>query len=308
MPKPFDQIFKEIAEGDPRGLLDPFGSLPLGVEAKVEIVDREQVVESLYVDQAFRVETESGAWIEHFEVTTSVPADLKDRFAKYGFLLGMGSKLPVKSSLILLSPRHAPKTINCFHVLDLGTVRIEVEFRVIRLWELDAGKILGDARPELLPFVPAVNSSEEQLAMAAERIRATGDIAMRAAFRMLGGLRFGKNDWKLILERLPAMWWTEQIVRDSSLYEIVRDMGVEEGIAQGVGKGIEQGREQGQMEARRGDIRRCLKLRFPSIGALEELDAISDLAKLDELFENAVTTPRAELFFAMLRGDAARQI
>jgi hypothetical protein len=208
----------------------------------------------------------------------------------------MGYKLPVRSSLILLSPRHAPKAINPIHRLDLGTVKIEVEFRVIKQWELDAGKILRDERPELLPFVPVVESSEEQMALAAERIRATGDIAMRAAFQTMGGLRFGKNDWKMILERLPAMWWTEQIFRDSSMYDIVMDMG------------IEKGREQGQIAARRGAIRDCLKLRFPSAGPLDELDAISDPKTLDKLFEKAVTTPKAELFLALLRRQAGRRI
>jgi hypothetical protein len=289
MPKPFDQIFKAIAEGDPRGLLDLFGSVPLEVDAKVEIVERELTSEPLYVDQAYRVETKEGTWIEHFEVTARVPSDLNDRFAKYGFVLAMAHRLPVKSTLILLSRRHAPNVIDPVHRLNLGTVKIEVEFRVIRLWTLDGGKILAENRPRLLPFVPMVESTGEQVAEAAQRIMETGDGSLRAAFRMLGGLRFGMNDWKLILERLPAMWWTEQIARDSSMYDIVLDMGIEKGV------------RKGRIATLRGDIRKCLKLRFPSIGPLRELDTISDKATLDRLFRGAVLAPKPESFLALMR-------
>ncbi len=310
MPKQFDQVFKAIAEGDPRGLLDLFGSLPLDAEARVQTVEREQLGEPLYVDQAYLVETEGKTWVEHFEVTTRVPPDMKDRMAKYGFTLAMGYKLPVRSSLVLLSPRHSPKILVPRHKLDLGTVKIEIEFRVIKLWQIDGGKILAAHRPRLLPFVPLAESTGEQIAMAAKRIGETGSITLKAAFGAMGGLRYGKNEWTILLERLPDMWWTEQILRDSSMYEIAVDYGIKQGkkqgLEEGIEKGIEKGKQAGLLAGRRGAIRDVLKLRFPTIGPLDQLDAISNARTLDKLLREAATATKPQSFLVLLRGNAAK--
>jgi len=42
--KPYDRLFKSLAEDDPRGLLHLFGSLPLDAEAEVEALEREQTL------------------------------------------------------------------------------------------------------------------------------------------------------------------------------------------------------------------------------------------------------------------------
>ena len=57
MPGPYDRLFKTLAEDDPRGLLHLFGSLPLEVEAEIQVIDRELNLPTLSVDHVYRVRT-----------------------------------------------------------------------------------------------------------------------------------------------------------------------------------------------------------------------------------------------------------
>jgi hypothetical protein len=70
MPKPYDRLFKSLAEGDPRGLLHLFGSLPLDAEAEVQALEREQNLPLLSVDHAYVIRTPQREWLAHFEVQT----------------------------------------------------------------------------------------------------------------------------------------------------------------------------------------------------------------------------------------------
>ncbi len=310
-------MFKALAESDPRGLLDLFGSLPLTADARITLVDRELVAQPLFVDHAYRIESGGEKWVEHFEATTRVPGNLKDRFARYCYALAMGCKLPVRSSLVLLSPRHAPKDLVPVHRLDLGALKMEVEFRIIRLWELDAGKIIAEQRPKLLAWVPLLNCTERQIAAVSRRVMKADDPSLIATFEAWGGLRFGEDQWKLLGERIK-MNFTPEAIEDikgiptpiaDAMWRAIRKGRLEgklEGKLEGRLEGKLEGKLEGDLKARRDSIRTCLALRFPSLGKVAELDSISDESTLEQLLREAVTAGKPDSFLKLLSSQSKK--
>lgn len=108
MAKPYDRLFKTLAEDDPRGLLRLFGSLPLDVEAEVRALEREVAAPALAVDHAYQVRTAEREWLEHYEVQTRYRQDVPERLVRYGVFLALRTGLMVYTTLALLVERYAP--------------------------------------------------------------------------------------------------------------------------------------------------------------------------------------------------------
>jgi len=72
----------------------------------------------------------------------------------------------------------------------------------------------------------------------------------------------------------------------------------EEGLQQGVQQGMQQGIQRGQILSNQKSILEALKLRFKRVpaGLREEIQSISDLAKLQSLHRAAITSPTMDAF------------
>ena len=268
MAKPYDRLFKSFAEDDPRGLLHLFGSLPLDTAAEVEALGREQNLPTLAVDHVYRVKTADREWLVHFEVQTRYKSDVPQRLAWYGVSLGLGFRLPLEIVLVLLVEKQAPAATPPSHRIDLGGLHVEVEFRTVRLWEIDPRPVLEAHRPSLLPWVTLMRRSPEALEQAARQITARRDLKAAAEFVVLGGLRYDKNDLTEMLGRIGAML-TEEMLEESSYYQMI----------------IETGR----LKEARKVLHRLLALRFPALAEHPDLGRITQLDRLEDLLEAVVT-------------------
>src|SRR5262249_51089849 len=142
----------------------------------------------------------------------------------------------------------------------------------------------------LLPWMTLMQTTPEQLANIARQIGQSRDSGLALQFAMLGGLRYDKSDLQELLARANPMI-TEEMIRESSAWELLfggaveqgRVQGLEQGRVQGLEQGLEQGREEGQsagrIEEARHLVQRILGVRFPEIQAESEVSAIVDAEK-----------------------------
>ena len=142
MSKPYDRLFKTLAEDDPRGLLHLFGSVPLEVEAEVRAVEREVAAPALEVDHVYHVQTAKEEWLEHYEVQTRYKSDVPERLVWYGVTLTLRSRLPVRTTLVLLAERYAPRRVRATGQVKMGCLEMISRYRVVRVWRLEAAMVL----------------------------------------------------------------------------------------------------------------------------------------------------------------------
>jgi len=106
---------------------------------------------------------------------------------------------------------------------------------------------------------------------------------------------------------------TEEMLEESSYYQMILEKGIEKGIERGIERGIEKGIEKGiergidkgiaagRIEEGRRMLRRLLVLRFPGLESLPEIDTITDPERIEGLLEAVVTAPDAETARAAVR-------
>lgn len=297
MARPYDRLFKTLAEDDPRGLLHLFGSLPLDVEAEVRALEREVAAPALAVDHVYEVRTAEGEWLEHYEVQVWYKSDLPERLVRYGVSLALNTWLPVRTTLVLLVDRHAPRRVPSRGLVRKGSVEMVSRYRVVKLWEIDPAAALELDRPSLLPWVVLMRPSERAVRSAASRIARREDPKLAAEFVLLGGLRYDREDLRSMLGRLGAML-TDEIIRQSSFYQMI----LEEGIEKGIDKGIEKGIEKGTVAEARSNLKLVLSLRFPGLENRPELDSIEDRQRLEGLLAAVVKAADREAAEVAIRG------
>ncbi len=153
---------------------------------------------------------------------------------------------------------------------------------VARCWPLDKSRIL--------PLVPLLKVSPEQLWQAAEGIAKSQDETRRLEFLTLGGLRYDKGQLRKLLEAAMLNILTPELIRESSFFEIMREA-VEPMIA-----------ADNQIIGARRALRRVLKVRFPGLETAPELDNIHDVDRLESLIEMAAgETERSKMESAIQR-------
>ncbi len=324
-------MFKSLAEDDPRGLLFLFAGVSLTEEVEIDPLPREVTAPALQVDHVYRVKIGGCEWIWHIEVQTHYKSDLPQRMLRYAMLLAL--KYPgveIRSTLVLLVECAAPRSVPSGMETDLGALRIQSIYQVIRMWELDPKPALDSERPGLLPWVGLMQSSAKEFLTALRRVEASGDPKLRAQAVLLGGLRYDKEGIRELLGRIGNMFITADILRESSVTkDFIRELeenaiasglakgmakGMEEGVRQGIEKGIQQGIEkgiqqgiekgiqqgiergieQGRVEEARRLIRAYVTVRFPTLGDLPQLNLVADAGRLEELMRELVAADSLE--------------
>ena len=297
--KTFDSAFKSLAEDDPRGLLFLFAGVPLTEDATIEPLPREVTAPALQVDHVYRVKIGDREWIWHIEVQTHYKSDLPQRMLRYALLLAL--KYPgteIRSTLVLLAERGTPRSVPPGVKADLGGLKVQSNYQVIRMWELDPKPALESDRPGLLPWIGLMHASPEEFVTALHRVEASGDPKLRAQAVLLGGLRYDKEGIRELLGRISNMFITKEILRESSVSkDFIRELeeeAIASGMATGMAKGMAQGIEQGRIDEARRMIRTFVGIRLPGLGNLPELDAVSDAGRLEGLMRDLVEADSPE--------------
>ena len=253
--KPYDQAFKFLAEQDAEALLLLLGELLPGQSAQIEPLPREISVSAKLPDQPYRITAAGRRRIVHIEAQALYDWLLLERVLEYVVRLWLKYRLPITSYVLLLTPRGAPKKLRGISRLIAGDLRINVRFRIVRLWRISAKRVLEWRRASLLPFVPLMRGGREELEVGAQRLWEVADERERRElslhFLLLGGLRYNKEDLLELIGR-ESMIPLEQL-KESSFYQYI----VEEGLKQGIQQGIQQGEStllRRQLERRFGTL------------------------------------------------------
>ena len=279
LPRQFDNITKRGIRRDPKG----FVTTLLGIEAdEFQVIETEQLSMKTHLADSFiRITTGSEQAIVHCEFQThdSRETPMPFRMAGYiGSAIGF-YKLPIYSHVVYLHPT-AGRTDPGMYVQEVSGYNIGIQYRVLRLTEMDGQALLDTNRVGLVPFAalmkpPASLEPPEWIRHCARAIEAgTEDESQQnqtlADLAILGGLAY---DSQIIREAI-----SEAIVQESSIIQYFAEQALEQGIEQG----IEQGKKQHAVEA----ILTVLEVRFQAdvAGKLKPfLGAIDDLQRLDQL-------------------------
>lgn len=178
---------------------------------------------------------------------------------------------------------------------DVPGHRFIVEYQVIRLNEIDGETILQTQQPGLMPFTPLMKppANMSSVEWTTHCVEVTQSLSVDTAARnnllvelwVMSGLRHVRQDLLTIL--------SEDIVKESSVYEMIIERGMERGIEQGIQQGKELGAKAGTIQS----ILDLLDKRFemstaPILTPL--LEPIDDLQLLRQLFQEALDVEHLE--------------
>ena len=184
---------------------------------------------------------------------------------------------------------------------DVPGHRFIVEYQVIRLNEINGEAILQAQQPGLMPFTPLMKHSVDMSSIewTTHCVEVTKSLSVDAAVRdnlllelwVMSGLRHERQN---LLTLIP-----EDIVKESSVYQMIIERGMERGMEQGIEQGIEQGKQLGAKESTIENILDLLDQRFQMSTApvlKPSLETIDNLQQLRQLFHEALEVEHLENF------------
>jgi len=233
-------------------LLAIFSDIPIDANVRVTALDREVILTAKRVDHACLVNFGQGDWLYHFEAVSRFRMSHLE--TQYWYMHDLASKyrLPIVSTMLLLTEEGVPDTLPSQVEIDLGGFHGTGRIEIVRLWKIPAERALSLHRPGVDPWVVLMDATSEQVKEAARRIARSQDRELALRMALLGGLRYGSRE--AFLEKLEMIVLNEEVLQDSVFYQMILEKGMEKGIE----KGIEKGRTDGQ----RSLLRTLLTERF----------------------------------------------
>ena len=294
----FDTISKYLVQTYP----GDFARFTLGREdvEVLELLDNEQPTpQTPRTDSTLRVRIGGEEVLVHteFQTTDSTHVPMPRRMAGYIGRAIERHGLPVFSSVLYLRPNAGRKDPG-HHLQERPGHRILVEYKVIRLIELDGQHILEEGHPGLIPFAPLMRppAGLEAAGWLSQCIHAAHALPIdRAAqadllsgLSILSGLVYGSETITDLISREGIM----DILRESSFAQYLTQQAREEGKEEGIEQGL------------RESIRDVLEIRF-GLGAADTLAplvaAISDVQHLKQLHRAAIQVASLEEFRALVK-------
>ena len=266
------------------------------------VVDTEQTtVEAHRTDSLIRVKIgDQKALIHHEFQTTDSNPPMPLRMAGY---IGRGieqHRRPIYSNVIYLRP-DAGRNDPGYYVQERSGYRVLVQYKVIRLIEIDGQRILDAGPSGLLPFAPLMQppagvDAEGWLRQCVNRAQQVPMDESRKAnyladLAMLSGLVYNLETIMTIIE--------EETMYESSVVQYFTEKGIEQGIKQG----IEQGIERGGRELATEDLLEVLEIRFglaASDPLAARIEATNDVQCLKQLHRAAIQVPSLDAFRLLL--------
>ena len=284
----FDIVAKDVIDTFPEDML---GFLMEGWDIEfVEHLDSElTTVETRQMDSLIKVLLDGEEVLVHceFQTTDSTHADMVQRAVDYlGRCYGRYG-LPIFSHVIYLRP-NAGRNDPGGYVQDVTGHRLIVEYKVIRLIEVDGQSVLEAQQPGLLPFCPLMKppAGIDALTWLNQCVETTKSLSLDAPIRnnllldlwVMGGL---VHDSDAIAHLFP-----EDIMQESSVYQDI------------IAKGVQLGTKATVIE----DILQILEIRFQATESSIQsaLEAIDDTQRLKALLREAVETPTLAAFIDKL--------
>ncbi len=296
----FDSVSKFLIHHYP----DDFARFTLGrddVEV-VEVIDPEQLtVEARQTDSLLRVRLGGKEGLVHteFQTTDSTHPPMPQRMAGYIGRALEQHGLPVFSSVIYLRPDAGRRDPGHYFQEHPGH-RILIEYKVLRLSELEGRPILAAGPAGLLPLAPLMQPPAGQTGEAWLRECVQAVLARPLAESIRGNLVGG-------LSVLSGLVYAPEVIAAILLKEGIMDLIRESSFAQYLTQQArEEGIEQGGRERAIEDLLDVLEIRF-ALGAAEPLAArirdIEDLQRLKQLHRAAIQVDSLKAFQSLLEDD-----
>ena len=266
------------------------------------VVDTEQTtVETHRTDSLIRVRIgDEKALIHHEFQTTDSNPPMPLRMAGY---IGRGieqHRRPIYSNVIYLRP-DAGRNDPGYYVQERSGYRVLIQYKVIRMIEIDGQRILAAGPSGLLPFAPLMQppvgvDAEGWLRQCVNRAQQVPMDESRKAnyladLAMLSGLVYNLETIMTIIE--------EETMYESSVVQYFTEKGIEQGIKQG----IEQGIERGGRELATEGLLEVLEIRFgltASDPLVARIEATDEVPRLKRLHRAAVQVPSLDAFRRLL--------
>ena len=261
------------------------------------VVDTEQpTVKAHRTDSLIRVCIDGQEALVHHEFqTTDSKTPMPFRMARYiGYCIGQ-YEVPIYSNVIYLRP-DAGRNDPGYYVQERHGYRVLVQYKVIRLIELDGQGMLDAGPSGLLPFAPLMQrpvgvDDEAWLRQCVNRAQAVPmDETLKedylADLAVLSGLVYNLETVMTII--------AEETMYESSVVQYFTE------------KALKQGIEQGGRERAVEDLLDVLEIRFglaASDPLADHIGAIDDVQRLKQLFRAAIQVPSLETFRNLLDAD-----
>ena len=301
--KPYDDAFKLLAAQDAAALLVLLGEIEPDEQVEITPLGRELRVSTRLPDQAYKVVTAAGARVAHIEAQTKYPQVMPDRMADYGVREWLQNHLPVVCYVLLLTDEGLPERPPTVGRIDAGDVQIIVRYRLIRLSQISAARMLRLGRANLLPFVPLMRGDETTLAVGARRVGQIEDEQQRLQlgfdFLVLGGLRYNPADLLDLIGRESMI--PLEILKESPTYEFLINEGKDrwkaegkiEGERRGERRGERKGERKGELKATAEMLRLLIARRFPKLNVTPRIKRLNDAALMRQLGLEVLDMPDA---------------
>ena len=265
------------------------------------VVDTEQhTVKTHRTDSLIRVRVSGEKALVHHEFqTTDSKPPMPFRMVRYiGYCIGQ-YKVPIYSNVIYLRP-DAGRNDPGYYVQERHGYRVLVQYKVIRLIEIDGQGMLDAGPSGLLPFAPLMQrpagvDAEAWLRQCVNRAQQVPmDEPLKANYladlAILSGLVYN-------LETITT------VIAEETMYEssVVQHF-TEKALKQGIEQGIERGGRERAVE----DLLDVLEIRFglaASDPLADRIGAIDDVQRLKQLFRAAIQVPSLETFRNLLDAD-----
>ena len=178
---------------------------------------------------------------------------------------------------MLLIGRGLPKHPRTMTRIDAGDVQITVQFRIVRLSQISAQQILKTRREYLLPFIPLMNRTINDLEAGAKLITEIEDEQQRSElslyFSVFSGVEYNAADvLELVGRNRMAIL---ELMKESWVYQDI--------VNKSLTKGRMEGRTEGQLELAHNMLSQLIARRFPTASVAKKIVQLHDVAALKEL-------------------------
>ncbi|MDX1983866.1 MAG: hypothetical protein SFV51_26565 [Bryobacteraceae bacterium] len=295
MANPYDRNFKVFGEDDVRGMMYLFAGIPLTDRVSITPIDKDLAVPGLLVDNAQIIRHRGRRFILHLEAELfwhdGIPRDI----GRYAQALDLKYELPVRSVLVLLTPRGCPKRLPKDYRYRRGGLDFRHRYETVPVWKLPAENYVRLARPSLQPWVLLMRPSDRQAQRAADLVTTSGDKDLMAQFLALGRLNSRYDKAKLLefLGRLQPMILRDDILEQSDFVQYFKKKGLDQGR--------EEGREEGRAEGALCLLRLLLRERFKGLETRPELNRLTDPAEIERLAKKLLAAKDRESALGILR-------
>ena len=209
------------------------------------VIDTEQLtVEARQADSFIRVRIGDEEALVHneFQTTDSTNPPMPRRMAGYIGRAIEHHGLPIFSNVIYLRP-NAGKTDPGYHIQEYSGYQIAIQYKVIRLIEIEGEHVLNAGHSGLIPFTPLMKPPEGMASDAwlrqcihtarTRRIARSPRANYLAGMAVLSELVYAPETVSEIIIKEGLM----DLIRESSLIQYFKQEGREEGFEQGIEQG-----------------------------------------------------------------------